>query len=234
MPPRQLAFRFHGCRDMDFERFVPGPNEELLKSLRQLCAGEAVRPVYLWGAPGAGKTHLLRASCVCAAEIGPPAAYRSLAQEDAALRPWTGPETALLCLDDVQHVAGDRQRELALLGLYEQLLQGGGRLLLACAHSPLHLPLKLDDLRSRLSWGLVYRLRPLEDADKIRALQLRAQARSLVLPAEVARYLLTRFPRDMHSLFRLFERLDAGSLEAGRRLSLPFIRECLRQPQGTG
>ncbi len=42
---------------------------------------------------------------------------------------------------------------------------------------------------------------------------------------EVANYLLTRFPRDMHSLFALLDRLDTATLAAQRRLTIPFLRD---------
>ena len=50
---------------------------------------------------------------------------------------------------------------------------------------------------------------------------------SLVLEPEVGRYILARAPRAMPALLALLDRLDAGSLAAGRRLSIPFVRECL-------
>ena len=42
---------------------------------------------------------------------------------------------------------------------------------------------------------------------------------------EVAGYLMARFPRDLHSLFALLDRLDAATLAAQRRLTIPFLRE---------
>ena len=41
---------------------------------------------------------------------------------------------------------------------------------------------------------------------------------------EVANYLLTRFPRDTHSLFALLDKLDSATLAAQRRLTIPFLR----------
>jgi DnaA family protein len=67
-------------------------------------------------------------------------------------------------------------------------------------------------------------LQPLSDAEKIPALLLRAQRGGLEMTEEVARYLLTRFPRDMHSLFALLDKLDSATLAAERRLTIPFLR----------
>src|SRR3546814_5947784 len=45
--------------------------------------------------------------------------------------------------------------------------------------SPLELPVKLADLKSRLTLALIFQMRPLSDEDKLRALQLRASRRGL-------------------------------------------------------
>jgi DnaA family protein len=73
-------------------------------------------------------------------------------------------------------------------------------------------------------------LKRLEEDEQRAALRLRAQMRGLELPEEAALYLQRRFPRDMDSLYGLLDTLDAAALEAGRRLTVPFIREVLAQP----
>ena len=53
--------------------------------------------------------------------------------------------------------------------------------------------------------------------------------RGLRLPADSARYILRRCPRNLGYLQGLLERLDNASLAAQRRLTLPFVREQLRR-----
>lgn len=60
---RQLALPLSAPPVPTLENFVPGANGELLERLRELAAGrlrEAV--IYLWGAAGCGRSHLLAAS----------------------------------------------------------------------------------------------------------------------------------------------------------------------------
>jgi DnaA-homolog protein len=61
----------------------------------------------------------------------------------------------------------------------------------------------------------------------MRALQIRAARRGLELADEAALFLVRRLPRDMHSLCDVLDRLDAASLVAQRRLTVPFLREAL-------
>ena len=57
--------------------------------------------------------------------------------------------------------------------------------------------------------------------------QLRAKLRGLEMPAETARYLQRRFPRDMRTLCEIFDTLDDAAFAAQRRLTVPFIRDVI-------
>ena len=103
----------------------------------------------------------------------------------------------------------------------------GRRLLIAASTSPRELPVKLADLKSRLTLALIFQMRPLSDEDKLRALQLRASRRGLHLTDEVGHFILTRGTRSMSALFDLLEQLDQASLQAQRKLTIPFLKETL-------
>jgi DnaA family protein len=90
------------------------------------------------------------------------------------------------------------------------------------------LGLAMSELATRFAWGSVYQLKPLADDDKLAAMQLRARNRGLDLPPDAARYILHRYPRDLHSLFALLERIDAASLASQRRVTIPFLRDLER------
>jgi DnaA family protein len=93
--------------------------------------------------------------------------------------------------------------------------------------APAQLSLSLPDLRSRLGWGVVYQLKPLNDSQRMKALQLRARQKGCEMPDETAAYLLRRLPRDLPALFDLLERLDEASLAAQRKLTVPFVKSVL-------
>lgn len=133
----------------------------------------------------------------------------------------------LVCVDALEALVARPAWEEALFHLYNRLAASGRRLVLASARAPRALAFCLPDLGSRLVAGLVFQLRPLDDAGKLVMLGRRAAASGLELPAEVGRYLLTRLPRDTGALLQALERLDWASLAAGRRLTLPFVRAVL-------
>lgn len=229
--PVQLPLGVHLRDSASFDSFFPGPNSELVHQLQTIADGKTGTAAvhFISGADGSGKTHLLQASCRWAGERGAATAYLPLAElkdAGAALIQGLAGQT-LVCLDDVDSVVGLRDWEEALMALCEELRASGGRLLAAATRPPMELGLSLRDLATRLAWGPVYALRSLNDDDKVRLLQQRALGRGLVMPEDVARYLLTRNAREIPLLLAVLDRLDRASLAAQRRLTVPFVRAVL-------
>jgi DnaA-homolog protein len=225
---KQLALGVRLRAGAVFESFSPGLNGEVLAAVR--APGTA--PLWLWGASGSGKTHLLQAACAAAEEA---AAYFPLARR-FALPPeaLAGFErTPLLCIDDVDAVAGNAAWERALFQLFNEAAELRTRLIFAAAAPPRQSGWSLEDWRSRAAACVVYQLRELDDDGRIEALRLRAAQRGLQLPYETSEYLLKRMPRDLRSLLEILDQLDEASLAAQRRLTIPFIRAALEKHAGT-
>ena len=225
---KQLALGVRLRADAVFESFWAGQNGEIVAALRTPNA----TPLWLWGAPGSGKTHLLQAVCAAAGEA---AAYFPLARS-IALPPEALPgfeRSGVLCIDDVDAVAGDLAWEGTLFRLFNEAAELRTRLIFAAAGPPRQSDWRLEDWRSRAASCVVYQLRDLDDEGRIEALRLRAAQRGLQLPYETSEYLLKRMPRDLRSLFEVLDQLDEASLVAQRRLTIPFIRDALEKPAGT-
>ncbi|HEX9139549.1 MAG TPA: DnaA regulatory inactivator Hda [Steroidobacteraceae bacterium] len=225
---KQLALGVRLRAGAVFESFAPGPNTEVVAALRLRHSA----PLWLWGAHGSGKTHLLQAVC---ASAGAAAAYfplhRSFGLPPEALAGFE--RTALLCIDDVDAVAGDQGWEQALFRLFNEAAELRTRLIFAAKVAPRQAAWALKDWSSRAAACVVYQLRELDDEGRIEALRLRAAQRGLQLPYETSEYLLKRMPRDLPSLFEILDALDEASLVAQRRLTIPFIRDALEKRAGT-
>jgi DnaA family protein len=200
--------------------------------VERLCeadAGWTESLMYVWGGEGVGRSHLLQAACLRVEQRGEQAVYLPLAEvvEYGPALLENLEQCALVCLDDLDAVAGRTEWEEALFHLFNRLRDSGRRLLLAASKSPRELAIKLPDLHSRMTLALVFQLHSLSDEDKLRALQLRASHRGLHMSDEVGRFILTRGERSMSALFELLERLDQASLQAQRKLTIPFLKETL-------
>lgn len=221
----QLPLPFPLEASTRFETFVVGENAALLAQLRSFPSDSP--PLWLWGRPGSGKSHLLQACC--AAAVSGAAIYlplRDLPRSAPALL--EGLESLdLVALDDVDAAAGDPAWEAALFSLFNALQGEGGRLLCAARSAPAGVEFALPDLGSRAAGAVVYQVRPLEDEQRIVALRTHARFRGIELPEDSARFLLHRVQRDMGALCEWLDTLDRASFAAQRRLTVPFIREHL-------
>lgn len=222
----QLALPLRLADHAEFASFLAVGNEELVATLIELADGRSGHGCWLWGASAVGKTHLLQAVCGRAGDRSVYVPLSSLVDTGPAILDGLA-RRELICIDDIQAVAGKKDWESALFDLCNQAFDAGRSLLIAAPMAPRECPISLPDLQSRLQRLPAFRVHALGEAAKAAALQLRAHHRGLELPDDVARYLLQRSRRDMSSLYRLLDRLDSASLTAQRRLTIPFIRDVL-------
>ncbi|MDB5764852.1 MAG: DnaA regulatory inactivator Hda [Herminiimonas sp.] len=219
---RQLLLDLGAAKPQTLDTFVIGQNEELTQLLRlfELYAATALseRFVYLWGEPGSGKTHLLRALAAR------PNARHIAADAEAAAFLFV-PEITLYLLDDCEKLPPESQ--IAAFSLFNQVRENGASLIATGAVAPAVLPVR-EDLRTRLGWGLIYQVHGLTDEEKIAALTHAAHARGLALSPGVIPYLITHFQRDMRSLSAMLDALDRYSLETQRSITLPLLRSLLQ------
>jgi len=199
--------------------------------------GNGARPfpsLFLHGAPGTGKTHIITALTrflagrfpghstvdVIALESLP---SRAPSLKDLALK--TDEELATMCcvaVDDI-HLIQD-QDQADLWNLFNKMTRIGAPLLMAARLSGEEAFPENPHLRSRINSGLVFGLEPPQDRDRLLILDKMARDRSIRIPHEVSNYLVTRKARNIKELAKVLEILDLASLELRRRITLPLIK----------
>lgn len=225
----QIPLQLTPLRDSRFENFVSGPNDSVIKALKHL-PDEPGSNVFLSGARGSGKTHLLNALCVETRERQGRAFYLALKRVPRdAIASLQGLENLdLVCVDDMHVIAGDSAWEEALFHCFNRIREADGRLLVSSRERLSALELGLPDLASRLAWGLRLQLMPLEDHDKLKVINLHSDALGLSLPDDVQQYLLKHHERSMAALIRTVENLQQAALIHKRRITIPLAREVLK------
>ena len=222
----QLALPLQLADHAVFASFLDAGNETLVATLASLADGDSSSGAWLFGKPATGKTHLLQAVCDRAGDRSIYLPLSMLAEAGPGILEGLA-DRPIVCIDDIDQVAGDADWELALFNFYNELSENGGCLIVAAASAPRESGYELADLASRLSRLAVFQVRTLDEAQSMAALQLRARHRGLDLPDETAAYLMKRSRRDMASLYELLDKLDLEALRAKRRLTIPFVRDVL-------
>ncbi len=242
----QLPLALRWPRRQRFEHFHPGANAAATAALQLLATEPGAPWIYLHGASGSGRSHLLMATCQAAsaraegadaagaASAGAAARRRvqylplaALGDPAAVLRGVAGSE--LLALDDLGAIAGRPEAEHALFDLYNRARAEGNALLFAADAPPSQLGLQLPDLRSRLGACTQFSLKPLDDDERRAVLTAQAIARGIELDDSVLDWLFARYARDLGALLDLLDRVDVASLAAQRRITIPFLRGFLRE-----
>lgn len=224
----QILLPLESRRADRFEDFVPGPNAPVVAALQELLGGDG-GCVFLRGPVGTGKSHLLNALCNRAQDEGLSAFYIAPGSlPDSAAAGLAGLESyELVCVDDIDRIAGNATWEEALFHCFNRLRERSRRLVLSSTRPLSAIPFELPDLHSRLAWGLRLKLEPLGDGDKQEVLQRRARALGIDLPADVRRYLLSREARDLASLLDTLEAIRVAALAGKRRITVPLARQVL-------
>ncbi|QIQ20481.1 DnaA inactivator Hda [Zophobihabitans entericus] len=220
--------------DETFVSFYTGDNTILIETLKNMLTESVTVPdfryVYFWSSSSAGKTHLLHAACFELSKENQIITYIPLDQhQELAPEMLEGLEhCSLICLDNIDAIAGQRKWEEAIFDLFNRLYENQQTTLIIAGNvPPKQLNLSLPDLASRLEWGQIYHLQQLDDQQKLAALQQRAKLRGFELSDEVGLFLLKRLNRDMRTLFTNLEKLDIASITEQRKLTIPFVKEVL-------
>lgn len=210
-----------------FENMVAGENSAAIQAAQALARGQTM---YIWGQDGCGRSHLLQA-------FGAQRHGRYLHAHDNAQQILdlveNPPETDLHCvaIDDIH--LGSQMTLAAVFRLYNLWRERGSShnafaLMVSGNCAPLQMQCR-EDLRTRLGWGLVFRLMPLSDEQKMAALIRFAQQQAIPLGTDVVKWLLTHGSRDIRVLFDWIIALDHYALTTHKTISLTLLKTMLAE-----
>ena len=135
---RQLPLGVQLAVSLRFDSYTAGDNGEAVDALRRLADGVSRGPVWIYGAAGPGKSHLLQAACAQAGSQGtrPPTCRSTSCASDGPAILDGFERLDLVALDDLDAIAGDDAWEFGLFTLFNGLMEHGGRLASAALRAP--------------------------------------------------------------------------------------------------
>ena len=224
-------------RPVNFDNYyVYEGNREAVGALQCLLSPDTDNFIYLWGAPGAGVSHLLQSfqqeltqlrqtssqylSLGTSIELDPQPLFERLEQLD------------IVCIDDIHLIQHSPTWQIALFHLFNRFHDQQKKIVFGSNVTPRQLVIDLADLQSRLCSATVFQLQQMEDEHKAAALQLRARSYGLTLTDDVVRYILCHSARDTKQLFKLLKELNKESLAKQRKLTIPFVKRVLENNNG--
>lgn len=225
----QIALPLAFDRQYSFDNFFSEQGDFVTESLCSLIAGDGESMIGLWGGVDSGKTHLINASAHFArqqsigfqlydgAELvqGDPVIFEDLVS------------CQLLAVDNLDALCGHRGWEQRFYQIINLCNRGELKLIFTTSDNPLQLNCELADFKSRLAWALLFQLPKIQEAGLGDIIQFRASLLGIDLSNEVIAYLLTHYSRDLSEQIRILRILDAASLTAQKKISVPMIKETL-------
>lgn len=241
-PSRQYIIQFPARPEYRFSNFIGSQGSRFaLSCARELCSGNPVtyQSLYLSGASGLGKTHLLMSIGNHLAETGSPAKalyvhcrdlIESLNQGDSGLPGnlgTPGSEIDFLLLDDIDRITAHPAAQEALYRVYNQTLEQGGKMVFAGRTPADQLEKTESFLTSRFKWGMTAELLPMDDEATAQLIQKLAEDLGLDIPDKIITYLLSRIPRDFQSVRSAVIRINEESLRQKHKVTLPLVKTAL-------
>ena len=237
---RQCILHFPARPEYRFTNFIVSKGSRFaLACARDICSGDPVtyHSLYLSGAGGLGKTHLLMSIGNHLAETGKQALYvhcRDLIDsldkgEDRLPGNLDRPESEInfLMLDDIDRVAAHPGAQEALYRIYNQTLERKGKMVFAGRTPADRLEATERFLTSRFKWGMTAEILPMDDEATAQLIHKLAEDVSLDVPDKIVAYLLKRIPRDFQSVKNAVTGINEESLRQKHKVTLPLVKTAL-------
>ena len=237
---QSLLFESYYSSEMRFENFFGHLNRVLCDRLEHFCTSKSDFMVYIHAEESIGKTHLLKSFYHHCIDLGHEVIYfkydlmglehlQNLIElvDDHEARQ----ENLYIIIDDLNNSASSK--ELNLLSLYERVknvnskYSGLVKLMFASNYPVALLDFELKDLQTRLATSIVYNLKSPDDDEKKIIVRSKARQFGVELNDEVLNYLFVHYSRDLKNLSSILMKMERSSLEAQRKITVPFLRELL-------
>ena len=228
----------------DFERFVIGPSNRFAHAAALAVAeapGEAYNPLFLYGPPGLGKTHLMGAISSYMTHNHPElcahytTAERFTSEFVTALRTH-GPERFkqryrgldALLIDDVQFLEGKEKTEEEFVHTFNALFAAGKQIVLSSDRPPGSLVALEERLRDRFAWGLEVEIAPPDLRTRVGVLWRLASSAVDQLPEpDILREIANRAPGNVRRLEGALTRVLAVSSVFDEPLAAAAVDQAL-------
>ena len=246
-PPAASGFAADLSADLDprftFENFVVGkPNELAYAAARRVADTEtpAFNPLFLYGGVGLGKTHLMHAIAwhirtnyphrrviYMSAEKFMYQFVRALRFKDTVAFKEQFRSVDVLMIDDVQFIGGKDTTQEEFFHTFNALVDRNRQVIISADKSPQDLDRMEERLRSRLGWGLVADLHPVNYELRLGILHAKAEKMGCPVPDKVMEFLAHKISSNVRELEGALNRIVAHAQLVGRTISLEMTQEVL-------
>jgi len=220
----QLTFPWSKPNNSSFDDFYFEKNN--LSILENLKSGD---DLVIYGLSKVGKSFLLQSLCNYFSKSNKSSLYLPLKELNNYK---TGllddlEKLDLVCIDDLQLIAGDNNWETAIFNLINNCLISNCRIVFCSNINPSLISFELDDLFSRIQKINRMEVHPVKSDNLIEAVRFFADLRSINIGDKEVTYLINHSKRNMGDLVTHINQLDKLSMQLKRKITIPLIKKVI-------
>jgi len=229
-----------------FENFIvrPGSDNEMpLRIASAVAAAPGVanyNPLFFYGPPGVGKTHLLYSiansvstqyphmNIVCIkGEQFTNDLVKAIQGGSTALFREKYREADLLLVDDVQFIAGKESTQEEFFHTFNALYESGKQIVLTADRKPADMATLEDRLRSRFGVGIMVAISPPDYETRLLITKAKAKKMSLDLSADIVKYMATNLSENIRQIEGALKKIRAFRDLAGMDLTIESVSKTI-------
>jgi chromosomal replication initiator protein len=228
-----------------FENLIVGKANDLARAASTQVGtnpgGSAYNPLFIYGAAGLGKTHLIHAIGNQILEHDPEKVVRYVHAEDYysdVVRAYQKKSfdvfkryyrsLDVLLLDDVQFFNGKNRTQEEFFFVFNALIEAKKQIVITCDTYPKDISGLEDRLITRFDWGLTVQIEPPEIEMRVAIIKKKAEAEGVALHDEVAFYIAKHLRSNVRELEGALKKVLAYSSFHGRQIALDLAKEALK------
>lgn len=233
-----------GEYEYTFSTFIVGSSNKFAHAASLAVAANpsgAYNPLFIYGASGLGKTHLLYAICNEIANNFNDKNIIYVKGEEFTneLIDAIGKESTkqfhdkyrcadILLVDDIQFIGGKESTQEEFFHTFNELYQAGKQIVLTSDRPPKEIKTLEDRLRTRFEWGLLADVQPPDFETRIAIIRRKAELLDIPIPDDVAEYIANRLKNNIRQLEGVVKKLKAYKLLAGTPPSVAIAQSAIK------
>ncbi len=228
-----------------FANFVQGKGNQLAYAACQAVldniADTRHNPLFLYGATGLGKTHLMQAvgHALMAKKRNARVLYLTSekfvggfvsALQRGAIDDFKKScrDLDLLLIDDIHFLAGKGASLEEFFYTFNTLLENNGQIILTSDRYPKEIPDLDEQLKSRFSWGLTVQLDPPDLETRASILKKKAEINKMELPRTAALFIAQHIQANVRELEGALNKVMATARFQGRAIDIDIVKYALK------